>query len=178
MYEKQIVIFIDSGDTIVDESTEVLEGDTELVLEAELIPGAKETIITLKEKGYKIIMVADGLRQSFINVHNQHGLYNHYDGHIYSEDMGVHKPHSKMFEAALEAAGLTKEDCHRVVMVGNNLERDIKGANEMNIISVHIDWSPRYPKQPANKSEEPNHVISEPLELVELVEKLNREMQV
>lgn len=174
--EKKIVIFIDSGDTLVDESTEVYEGDSELVLEAELIPGAKEMIVTLKEKGYKIIMVADGLRQSFINVHTQHGLYDHYDGHIYSEDMGVYKPHNKMFNAALEVAGLTSDDCYRVVMVGNNLSRDIKGANDMNMISVHIDWSPRYPKQPCNTSEMPDYVINMPMELVELVEKLNKDI--
>lgn len=172
--DKKIVIFIDSGDTIVDESTEVLFENSELVLKADLIPGAKETIITLKEKGYKIIMVADGFRQSFINVHTQNGLYDYYDGHIYSEDIGVCKPHSKMFEIALEKAELTKDDCYRVVMVGNNLSRDIKGANEMNMISVHIDWSPRYPKIPANKLEMPDYVIHEPLELVELVEKLNQ----
>lgn len=40
MNKKDIVIFIDSGDTIIDESTQVfIEG--ELVAEAEFIPGQK-----------------------------------------------------------------------------------------------------------------------------------------
>ena len=175
--EKKIVIFIDSGDTIVDESTEVYDENGELVIKADLIPGAKEMLITLKEKGYTIIMVADGYRQSFINVHTLHEVYDYYDGCIYSEDIGVCKPDSKMFEAALKIAGLTKDDCFRVVMVGNNLSRDIKGANEMNMISVHIDWTPRYPKRPSNHSEIPDYVIHKPIELIELVEKLNDDIQ-
>ncbi len=175
--DKKLTIFIDSGDTLIDEGTEVHERDSELVLKADLIPGAKETIIDLKEKGYKIIMVADGLRQSFINVYKQHDLYDHYDGHIYSEDIGVNKPDKKMFEAALTAAGLTSDDCHRVVMVGNNLSRDIKGANNMNMISIHLAWSPRYPKNATHESEIPDYVINHPVELVGLVEKLNDEIE-
>ncbi len=172
MNKKDIVIFIDSGDTIIDESTQVfIEG--ELVAEAEFIPGAEEMIKTLKELGYTVVMVADGLRQSFINVHTKLGLYDYFDGHIYSEDIGVHKPNAKMFDAGLEAIGLTRDDAHRVVMVGNNLGRDIKGANDMNMISIHIDWSKRYELEPKDTSEEPDYVIHEPQELVPLVEKLN-----
>lgn len=174
---KQLVIFIDSGDTIVDESTEILD-ENSIVTKADLIPGAAETIKTLSDQGYTIIMVADGLRQSFINVHQQHGLYEYYKGHIYSEDVGISKPHSRMFEAGLEVAGLTREDSKRVIMVGNNLERDIKGANDMDMISVHIAWSSRYPKQPKDDSEKPDYVINEPKELIELVDVLNEKISV
>ncbi|WP_105614754.1 HAD family hydrolase [Vallitalea okinawensis] len=177
MNEKQLVIFIDSGDTLIDETSEVyVEG--ELVKEAEFIPGAVETIKTLKTRGYKIIMVADGLRQSFINVHkHQHDMYDYYDGHIYSEDIGVYKPDAKMFKAALEAADLTEDDVHRVVMVGNNIERDIKGANDMNMTSIHIDWSKRYRQEPKDDSEIPDYFIENPIELIDLVEKLNSQLE-
>lgn len=60
-------------------------------------------------------------------------------------------------------------------MVGNNLSRDIKGAKAMGITSVHLNWTPRYPKTPADDSERPDYTISEPMELVELIERLNRE---
>lgn len=174
MEEKQIVIFIDSGDTIVDEASQVfIEG--ELVETAEYIPGAREALAKLREQGYKVIMVADGLRQSFINVHQiQHDAYGYFDGYIYSEDIGVCKPHRDMFEAGLKAAGLTANDVNRVVMVGNNLERDIKGANLMNMTSIHIKWSKRYPTQPKDDSEVPNYTIENPMELLAIVDELER----
>ena len=41
------------------------------------------------------------------------------------------------------------------VMVGNHLERDIKGANALGMISVWLDWAPRRSKIPADDSELP-----------------------
>lgn len=177
MQEKQVVVFLDSGDTLIDEASEIyVEG--ELVRTAEFIPGAKEMLVALKEKGHKVIMVADGLRQSFINVHKiQHDVYDYFDGHIFSEDIGVYKPDALMFEAALDAADLTRKDAYRVVMVGNNLERDIKGANAMNMVSVHIDWSKRYPQDPKDETEVPDYFIEEPLQLLEIIDELEDNLQ-
>ena len=57
-------------------------------------------------------------------------------------------------------------------MVGNFLERDVKGANALGMISVWIDWSPRRPKEPAEKLEEPDFTIKEPLELLPIIDQL------
>ncbi|MNJ71330.1 hypothetical protein D3C77_678590 [compost metagenome] len=62
-------------------------------------------------------------------------------------------------------------------MVGNNLSRDIKGANEIGMTSVFMAWTPRYPHTPTDDSERPDYVIYEPLELLELVERLNAEAE-
>ncbi len=174
--ERKLIIFIDSGDTLVDERTETHETGTEIVATAELRPGALELITTLKDKGYTVILVADGYRQSFINVHNQHGLYDCYDAHIYSEDVGIEKPDARMFDAAFGAAKLSEKDHHRVIMVGNNLARDIKGANDYGLTSVFISWTDRYPKEPSDKSEVPDYTIVEPLELLDLVNDLESKL--
>ncbi|WP_240840878.1 HAD family hydrolase [Acidaminobacter sp. JC074] len=173
---EKIIVFIDSGDTLVEEKTEVYEGQTELVLSADLRPGAKELIERLKKRGNPVIMVADGLRQSFINVHTQHGIYDLYDGHIYSEDVGVHKPDKRMFQAALDVCNLTENDVKKIIMVGNNLSRDVKGANEMGITSVFMSWTDRYPKEPVDQSEKPDYTIVEPLELLDLIDKLEKSL--
>ena len=57
-------------------------------------------------------------------------------------------------------------------MVGNNLERDIKGANGIGLISIWISWSPRRSHTPADSSEVPDYSISAPLELPSLLEKI------
>jgi putative hydrolase of the HAD superfamily len=57
-------------------------------------------------------------------------------------------------------------------MVGNNLARDIKGANDLGLISVWLDWAPRRPKIPADPSEKPDYTIKSPQELLPLLQSL------
>ncbi len=175
--KKKLVVFIDSGDTLVDESTERIGHDGKTVEHAELRHGAADLIRTLKEEGFPVYMVADGYAQSFENVHKAHEIYDDFDGHVFSELVGVCKPDRKMFDEGLKRAGLEASDCHRVVMVGNNLERDIAGANRMNMISVLINWTDRYPKEPKNTDEIPDYIIEEPMDLLPLVRRLDEEIE-
>ncbi len=60
-----------------------------------------------------------------------------------------------------------------VAMVGNNLSRDIRGANELELISIYMSWSSRRSKVPANKLETPDYTIGKPDELLPLLGKLD-----
>lgn len=175
MDEKELIVFIDSGDTIIDEGTEIRD-ENGIVIKADLIPGVYEMLKTLYERGYTLALVADGLAQSFVNMFTQNGIYNFFTTLIYSEPIRAEKPSPRMYKAAVGALDLSEEDYGRIVMVGNNLERDIKGANNLGITSIFLSWSPRYTNKPADKSEIPNFTISEPLELIDLVERLNTEL--
>ena len=175
---QKTIIFIDCGDTIVDERTQVYAGEPENspVLRADFIPGADEMIRSLYESGHDIVLVADGLVASFENILRENGLYPFFKAKIYSEAIGAGKPSGRMFCAAMGALELTEADKRRIIMVGNNLRRDIKGANAAGITSVFLDWTTRYPKQPRDESEVPDYTISWPLELLPLVEELDRKL--
>jgi FMN phosphatase YigB (HAD superfamily) len=173
--QKKLIIFLDCGDTIIDEGTEIRD-DHDIVIQANVIPGADIMVKTLADRGYTLALVADGNAQSFKNILTQNGLYEYFTTMIYSETIKASKPSPRMFKAAIGALDLSEQDCSRIVMVGNNLSRDVKGANQMGITSVLISWTPRYPKTPANDSEVPNYTISQPLELIDLVEKLNQQL--
>ena len=60
----------------------------------------------------------------------------------------------------------------QVVMVGNNLRRDIAGAKALGLTTVWIDWAPRRRKVPRTPDEHPDHTIAEPLELLAVLERL------
>ena len=165
---KKLIVFIDSGDTLVNEGTEYRNEGSPIVQSCELIDGAKEMLLTLKERGYT---------QSFDNSYGQHGLKNIFDARTISEEVGEKKPSQAMFETAMKLLHLTDEDKKRIIMVGNNLERDIVGANRFGITSVFIKWSPRYPMEPKNEEEVPDYIIHKPLELLDLVEKLEAELE-
>ncbi|WP_028563332.1 HAD family hydrolase [Paenibacillus pinihumi] len=175
MSEKKLILFLDSGDTIIDESTETRDEEG-IVTSASIIPGADIMLKTLVERGYTLVMVADGDAQSFKNVYKQLGLYDYFTAMIYSENIKATKPSARMFKAAAGSIELTEADFSRVAMVGNNLSRDIKGANALGITSIFINWTPRYPHEPADESERPMYTISEPLQLLELADQLNEKL--
>lgn len=172
MENKKLIIFIDSGDTLVDEGSEIRDKN-DIVIKADLINGAEIMLKTLVEKGYTIALVADGYFQSFKNIFNQHGLYDCFSAIIASECIKAEKPSPRMFKAAVGALDLREEDYKRIVMIGNNLGRDIKGANNLGIKSIFFNWTPRYSKVPKDSSEEPNFIVGDYDELINLIEKLN-----
>lgn len=164
-------IFLDCGDTIIDEATEIKD-DNGIVLEAKLIPGADDMVKDLYRAGYPIALVADGDRQSFINLLEQHHLWDYFEHHIISSDVGELKPAPIMFKTALDAFDIAHGDYQHVAMVGNNLSRDIKGANDIGLISIWLAWSKRRSHQPVDESEKPDFRVGLPEHLTTLLEEI------
>jgi putative hydrolase of the HAD superfamily len=166
-----LAVCLDCGDTLIDESTEVKTvGDVSL--RADLIPGADTLLHALKERDYLLALIADGPTATFENNLKPYGLYTLFDAWAISEQVGVMKPDSRIFVQALMQLGIASAEYSRTVMVGNNLARDIKGANALGMISVWLDWASRRAKVPADQSEIPQFTIKAPLELLAVLELL------
>lgn len=161
-------VLLDSGDTLVDEASEVRD-DAGYVIEAALIPGAIEMVERLAAEGYRLALVADGLQRSFETILGRHGVRAHLEAEIISEVMACEKPDRRMFDAALAALGLSAADAGHVVMIGNHLSRDVAGANRGGIISVWQNWSPRREKQAQTRDEVPDYVVRSPGEIPSLL---------
>jgi HAD superfamily hydrolase (TIGR01549 family) len=174
MDSKLLAICFDFGDTLADEATEIKD-ETATTLYAELIPGAAEAIRQLKQQGYKLALIADGRPGTYYNVLTHYDLYRLFDAIAVSEEVGVEKPDARMFVHALDQLNITPPEYAHTMMVGNSLARDIKGANNLGMISVWIDWSPRRSKIPADRSEIPQYTIKEPLALLEIIQTLERQ---
>ena len=172
--KKRLIIFTDIGDTVIDESTEVRNAEG-VVIHAECIPGAKETYLRLHDAGFTIVMVADGLTQSFHNTMKENGLDHIFAAWIISEEVGEDKPSPKMFSSAMEALHLTEEDKSRILMIGNNVSRDIRGANRFGLTSVLLDWSKRRPFDEEVPEDHADYRIHTPEELLSLAERLENQ---
>ncbi|TVR61145.1 MAG: HAD family hydrolase [Spirochaetaceae bacterium] len=170
---RRTVVFLDCGDTLADEGTEI-KNKNEVTLRARMIPGAARTVRKLKRKGYTLALVADGPRGTFENILKPRGLFELFDAHAISREVGVEKPDGRMFLAALNALNIPPEQFKNVVMVGNNLFRDIKGANDLGLVTVWLDWAPRRSKTPADPSEVPDFTIKKPFELIRIIERLEK----
>lgn len=175
MTNKKLIIFTDSGDTIIDEATQIRD-DREIVLRADFIPGAGEVLKQLHDEGFTIALVADGEWESFQNVYRENGLGYCFDAWIVSEVVGKQKPEPVMFEAAYEALKLTEADKSRIVMIGNNLKKDIAGANRQGLTSVWLDWSPRYFHTVEEPDWQPDYTIHTPDELIPLIHELEEKL--
>lgn len=165
-------VFLDCGDTLANEETEEKIPGTEIVTRAEMIPGATETVHRLVASGYRLALVADGPRQTFENILGAHGLWDCFEARVISGDVGELKPSAKMFAAACQALLLTDDDRARTVMVGNNLERDILGANRFGLISIFLSWSKRRSHSPRLRRERPRLSIAHIWQLPELLERI------
>ena len=171
-----LAICFDFGDTLCDEATEVKD-NVNTTLRASLIPGAAELLRELRRRGYRLALVADGRPGTYTNVLGQHGVLDLFEVLAISEQVGVEKPDARMFVAALDQMGIARSDYGRTVMVGNNLARDIKGANLVGMLSVWIDWATRRSKVPADSKEVPAYTIKLPLDLLAIVDQLERDLR-
>jgi len=169
-----VALLFDLGDTLMVEESEIKDADG-TTLRADLIPGMAEALHWFRERGYDLALVADSRPNTPVNVLRQHGLHQLFDYLAISEVVGVEKPDSVIFRAALEALGIPEGELDRVAMVGNNLERDVVGANRLGLISILFHWNDRRRSQPLTAEEEPRYRVSSAHELISLIDTLNRE---
>ena len=80
-----------------------------------------------------------------------------------------------MFSAAMEALDLTEKDKSRILMIGNNVSRDIRGANRFGLTSVLLDWSKRRPFDEELPEDHADERIHTPEELLSLAERLENQ---
>lgn len=58
-------------------------------------------------------------------------------------------------------------------MIGNNVKKDIAGANMFGITSILLDWSPRYNMIPESPEQVPDYIVHKPEELLSLIKELD-----
>jgi len=168
-----VALLFDLGDTIMLEETEVKD-DRGTTLCAELIPGMAEALCQFKTLGHRLALVADARPDTPPNVLRRHGLYDLFDAFAVSEVVGASKPDPRIFCAALDALSITARDYSRVVMVGNNLERDVVGANRLGLISVFFHINERRRIRPLTDDEIPRYTATSAHELIALIERMDR----
>jgi putative hydrolase of the HAD superfamily len=151
-------VLFDLGDVIMKEETE--EKLDAVTQRADLHPGMADLVRRLHERGIPLGLVADTADGTYRNVLGMHGLLELFDVFAISEHLGVEKPDRRMFVHALEGLGIPESDWSKVVMVGNNLARDIRGANALGLLTIWLVWNERYPVKCADAAETPDYQVS------------------
>ena len=128
------------------------------------IPKAMETLIELKNRGYKIFAGTNGIGKTQKQRLKDSKMIDLFDDIFISEEMGVEKPSYKFFEIIFDKYDyMKKED---TLMIGDSLASDIKGSNNFGIDSVWFN--------PSNKNFndiKPTYEISDIYQLLSMLNK-------
>lgn len=100
-----------------------------------LLPNARLILDYLKEK-YRMLIVTNGFEDIQATKLSSSGISNYFDGVITSEAAGHKKPAREIFEYAMTHSNYRPHD---VIMIGDNLNTDIKGAHNASIDSIYFN---------------------------------------
>lgn len=103
----------------------------------DLMPNSIELLTDLKSKGYKIFAGTNGVGRTQRKRLANADMTRFFDNLYISEEVGFEKPDARFFETIFANEGI--KDLTRVLMIGDSLSSDIRGANRVGIDSIWLN---------------------------------------
>ena len=100
-----------------------------------LFPNAHETLGYLQEK-YTLHLISNGFADASETKVTRCNLKKYFSTIVISEAVGVHKPHPQIFHYAVTNA---KTAISESVMVGDSIEADIRGAQNVGMDAIYFN---------------------------------------
>ena len=124
-----------------------------------VVEGAHELMDYLRGRGYRIHLCSNGFHEVQYKKLRACGLHDYFDTIILSEDAGANKPSPQFFDYAFRQSKAPKQ---ATIMLGDNYNTDILGAQQAGLDTLYFN---RYPDYPA-----PNPVTYEVTSLREVMD--------
>ncbi len=103
-----------------------------------LIPGTMEVLQALQDRGHRMWVLTNGFDEVQHLKMDNCNLTPFFEGVYTSDALEVKKPNPQAYHFAAERAGLSAREFESVVMVGDSLESDVLGAQEVGWRGVHF----------------------------------------
>lgn len=107
-------------------------------MQTKLFPYTFEILEFLKSKNYSLHIITNGFKEVQKLKLKNSKLQNYFDLIIISEEVGFKKPSPEIFEISIKKAKAKKEEC---IMIGDDLETDIKGAMAANMDAIWLNFN-------------------------------------
>jgi len=101
-----------------------------------LWPGALELLARLRARGLKLAMITNGMAETHREKIAILALEDAFDEIFIADEVGLIKPDPRIFALAAERLGVAPADC---VMVGDRLDRDVRGGNDAGMYTVWMN---------------------------------------
>ena len=125
-----------------------------------LEPGAQELLEYLRPK-YRLYILSNGFKELQSRKMQTAGIDKYFDALILSEDIGVNKPHRKLYEHAMQRTASQPEES---IMIGDMFDTDIVGAANFGIDSIYYN-----PKGKTGHPFAPTYEVNHLLEIKEIL---------
>ncbi|MEO0271121.1 MAG: TIGR02253 family HAD-type hydrolase [candidate division WOR-3 bacterium] len=131
-----------------------------------LYPHIRFVLTELLRMGLKLGVISDAPRLQAWTRLAEVGLHTIFNAVVTWDDTGIRKPKPEPFLAVLKKLNVKPNES---IMVGDWAERDIYGAKEVGMITVFAKYGDTF----GTKNSGAHYEIEDPLELLDIVKKLN-----
>ena len=125
-----------------------------------LVPGAIELLEYLRPK-YNLYILSNGFKELQSRKMQTAGIDRYFDALILSEDIGVNKPDSRLYEHAMRK---TASEPQESLMIGDMFDTDIVGAANFGMDSIYYN-----PKGKTGHPYAPTYEVRHLLEIKEIL---------
>jgi putative hydrolase of the HAD superfamily len=118
-------------------------------------PGAIEAVKSFRANGVRLALVTNGSSEFQRRKIARFGLEPLFDHMVIEGEFGCGKPDGRVFRHTLEALRVDAADAW---MIGDDLNRDVDGAQQAGIFAIWLDWEGH--GLPASSAVRPDRIIN------------------
>jgi pyrophosphatase PpaX len=126
------------------------------------IPGIRESLVELKERGYRMAIVTSKRSSATHFDLDYFDLNPFVETVIAADDVNFHKPHPEPVLMALQRLGVSSR---KATFIGDS-PFDLRSAHDAGVLAGAVEWSP-FPRDVLEK-ERPDYWIATPSDLVQV----------
>ena len=150
---------------LVAEAGDVLEDMNTMISDHEVRPGIRELIAHAAERGIPLGIVSNAHSgRSHRRILAEHGLASAFGVQVYSDEVGMRKPHPRMIELAAAALGVAPAEAW---YVGDTQDRDVVAGRRAGVGAVVLTASKHTDNPPFGIADTADAVFATPEGLYE-----------
>ncbi len=158
------------------DGAELLHAMTGLISEHHLRHGVRELLETARDLGVRVGIVSNAHSgRSHRALLTEHGLDDLIAVQVYSDEVGIRKPHPGIIELAARALGTEPS---RTWYVGDTHDRDLVAGRRAGVAAVMLTRSQHTDRTPYPVNEQPDAVFDEPAQLIDLLKESSVDLEV